>query len=255
MKSLLTLSIAWSTLCLALFDRPVTAQQDGEWGTVQGSVVFKGPIPAAKNVAVNKDEGHCLQKGPIPDESWVINPKNQGIRWTVVWLEPEKGASPLKIHPSLAKPKEDKVFIDQPCCKFEPRVLAMQEGQILVVKNSAPVAHNVNYTSIRNPSNNVLVPAGGEHQIPPLKADRLPMSIKCDIHGWMRGYVRIYNHPYFAITDADGKFEIKNAPAGKYRLVSWQETAGWGQGGREGVEVTIKGGGTIDMKLELKEVK
>lgn len=239
-------------LTISLAERPAVAQ-DNDWGTVKGQVVFVGATPAVKNLNVDKDKEHCLSKGPIPDETWLVNPKNKGVRNVVVWLQPEKGAAPLKVHPSLVSPKEDKIFMDQPCCKFEPRVVALHEKQTLVVKNSAPVVHNVKYASVQNPSDNVIVPAGGAHQLPPLKAGRFPIAIECNIHPWMRAWVRVYSHPYFVITNADGQFEIKNAPAGKYRLVSWHEDAGWGQGGSEGVEITIKGGATTEQKLELKE--
>ena len=57
----------------------------------------------------------------------------------------------------------------------------------------------------------------------PLKAETPPIPFKCDIHPWMKGYVRVFDHPYFAVTDEDGKFEIKNAPAGKWRIVYWHE--------------------------------
>ena len=57
----------------------------------------------------------------------------------------------------------------------------------------------------------------------PLKKENPPIQYKCTIHGWMTGYVRIFDHPYYAVTDEDGKFEIKNAPAGKYRIVYWHE--------------------------------
>jgi hypothetical protein len=69
----------------------------------------------------------------------------------------------------------------------------------------------------------------------------------------MVGWLRIFDHPYFAVTDEDGKFEIKLAPAGNYSLMSWHEAVGYGPGGRQGVPVTIKGGADTDVgKLELK---
>ena len=243
------------TACAAIAALSVSviesSAQDGDWGTVKGVVVYKGDVPKLPPVKVDTDPKHCLSKGPIPNEDWVVNPKNQGIRWVVVWLQPADKTAKMKIHPKLEPIKDKEVFIDQPCCRFEPRVLAMREGQILTVKNSAPVPHNVNYVGIRNPSGNYIIPPGGQYKIENLKADRLALPIKCDIHKWMKGNVRIYNHPYFAVTDENGAFTIKDAPAGTYRLISWQESVGWGQGGADGVEVTIKGGATAEAKLEL----
>ena len=81
---------------------------------------------------------------------------------------------------------------------------------------------------LKNPGNNVILPAKGEQKIENLKADRYPVKIACNIHPWMGAWVRVFSHPYYAVSDADGRFTIQQAPAGKYRLVSWHEAVGWG---------------------------
>lgn len=254
MNRILSACVALMALVLSVADRSAVAQ-NGDWGTVKGVVLLNGPMPTPKKIVVDKDPQHCLTKGPIPDETWVVNPNNKGVRWAFVWLQPAESTEPMKIHPKLQALTVKEVVMDQPCCKFEPHALALREGQVLVVKNSAPVAHNVNYQGFRNAGANVLVPAGGTHKIDNLKADKLPISVACNIHGWMKAYIRVYNHPYYTVTDADGKFEIKDAPAGKYRLVSWHEGSGWGPGGRDGMEITIKGGAATEAKLELTPAK
>ena len=190
----------------------------------------------------------------------------------VVWLAPEPTAEQMKaledrklkvfpsfkaadIHPSLAKPAKPGVEIDQPCCRFIPHVVLARAGQTMLIKNSAPIPHNAKWTSRENGELNPLIPAGGEFKIPdPLVAERFPISISCSIHGWMNAWVRVFDHPYFALTDDDGNFEIKNAPVlkGKLRLFIWQETGGI-QGGTPG-----RFGQTIDVKpgtVDLKEIK
>jgi hypothetical protein len=149
------------------------------------------------------------------------------------------------------------VVLDQPCCAFVPHVIAVREGQEVVTKNSAPVVHNIRWTGhpLTNPGGSVIVPAKGEHVIKNLKAQKLPVQLACDIHPWMKGYCGVYDHPYFAVTDKDGKFEIKDAPAGPCRLVVWQEAIGYrgGAAGRDGEKVTIKAGMATDLgKLGLK---
>jgi len=237
--------------------RSARADNDAsEWGTLKGRIVFAGDaIPQPKQIDVNKDPAACLAKGPLFSEELVINPKNRGVRWVFVWLTPEPGKKPLKIHPRLVQVKEKKVTIDQPCCQFVPHALALREGQDLVAKNSAGIAHNIHWTGnpLKNPGGNVIVPAKQEFVIQGLLADnRAPVLISCDIHGWMKAYARVFDHPYFAVTDADGSFEIKNAPAGKFRMVVWHDT-GWGRGLRDGTPVVIKGNGITDLgevKLE-----
>jgi hypothetical protein len=232
--------------------------QGPEWGTVKGQLVWGGAeLPPQKNANVNKDEQHCLSKGAIPDESWVINKANKGIRWAFVWLAPEPGQPRLPVHGDLQLVKNKEVTIDQPCCRFEPHALALREGQELIVKNSAPVAHNVNWSgvSLKNAGGNVIVPAGKSFSIKGLAADKFPVKIACNIHQWMSGWVRIFDNPYYAVTDADGNFEIKLAPAGKCRIFVWQESVGYrgGAAGRNGSTIDIKPGGVTELgKLDIK---
>jgi hypothetical protein len=222
------------------------------WGDVKGRIVFDGAeAPAAKVINVDKDQNHCLSKGNLHTEDLVVNKKNLGVRWVFVWLAPEKDAPPLQVHPNLQKIDKKTVEIDQPCCQFIPHALALREGQELVAKNSSPIAHNVHWTGgLKNPGANQIVPAGGSLPITDLKADRSPVKFQCDIHGWMVAWVRVFDHPYYALTDADGKFEIKQAPAGNYRLIIWQDN-GWGSGLKYGQPISIEGGKVTD-KGEIK---
>ncbi len=234
---------------------PATAQAPAGWGTVKGQVLWAGgAIPERKPLNVTKDQAHCLAKGPLLSEDWVVNPKNKGIRWTLLWLAPMAKGGNLPIKPDLQTVKDKDVVLDQPHCQFEPHVLGMRQGQVLLVKNSAPVAHNVNWTGgIKNPGGNVIVPAGGSHKITDLKADRFPLKITCNIHPWMNAFAGVFDHPYFAVSDADGKFEIKGAPAGQYRLIAWQESVGWaGEGKRDGQVINIPKDGTAEVKVQVK---
>jgi len=257
----LALTALLAGLGLLLAERPATAQGgDKGWGTVKGRIVWGGgeipPNPVA-NVQGNMDAKHCLQNGDVHTDEWVIDPKTKGIRWTFVWLAPDNGGN-LPIHPLLEKIKEEKVVIDQPSCRFEPHALGMRKGQILVARNSAPVNHNFRWSGhpLKNPGGNVVIPAGKSYEIKDLKLDKLPISVGCDFHKWMNAKVRIFDHPYFAVTKEDGSFEIKQAPAGKYRLMVWHESVGWrgGESGANGQEITIKGGTDNDVgNLDLKK--
>jgi hypothetical protein len=123
--------------------------------------------------------------------------------------------------------------------------VALREGQVLVVKNSSPVGHNFNYVDDKGGANR-LVASGGQWEIT-LAASHIPITAKCNIHTWMTALVGVFDHPYFAITDADGKFEIKNAPAGKFNIVLWHEDAGWVSGGKKGKPIEIKAGGVTEV--------
>jgi hypothetical protein len=243
---------------LALAGRSVSAADEpSTWGAVKGRIVWGGePIPKPQEINVNKDQEHCLAKGPLLGEELVVNDKNRGVRWVFVWLAPEPGGPPLAIHPDLKEIKHKQVEIDQPYCQFIPHALALRQGQELVAKNSSAISHNVNWTGhpLKNPGGNVIIPAKQSHTIEGLNADRFPVKVACNIHGWMNAWVRVFDHPYFALTDADGKFEIQQAPAGNFRVIVWQEKTGWGPGGRDGTAVTIRANGTTDLgelKLDL----
>jgi hypothetical protein len=248
-------------LALVVNNPLARAQGPADWGTIKGQVVWGGDaVPDRKEIAgvnANQDKAHCLSKGPLLSEDWVINKKNKGIRYTFVWLAPAAIGKNLPIHPKLKAVPDKKEEIDQPCCQFKPHATAIREGQELVAKNSAPVAHNVKWAGnpLKNPGNNVILPPGGSVTIKDLKADRFPIMVNCNIHPWMNARVGVFNHPYFAVTDEDGNFEIKDAPAGNFRLMVWHESAGWrgGAAGRNGQQITIKGGEVTDLgKLDLK---
>jgi hypothetical protein len=228
-------------------------EKNGGWGTIKGQIVFEGTtIPKPAAVDVNKDQKHCLSKGAILEEKWVINAKNKGVHWTLVWLapDPESGETTLPVHPDLKNIKDKQVVIDQPCCKFIPHFVALREGQSVLVKNSAPVTHSIKWTVRSGGGGNVTIEPNGKYNIQGLKAQKLPIELGCAFHGWMKGYMAVFTHPYFAVTDENGNFEIKNAPAGKYRLMVWHEAIGYrgGAAGRKGQEITIKAGGVTDLK-------
>jgi hypothetical protein len=233
-----------------------TSADAAEWVTIKGQIVFPKdkPIPKRDPLNVTQDKEHCLSKGDILDESVIVNPKNNGVKNVVVWLRPDDKDPKAKftaeqIHPDDAKRKPAEVAIDQPCCMFIDRVTIVRPGDTLVVKNSAPVAHNFFWSSGNNGEYNVTVPKMEKWTMPEaIKAESPPIQYKCTIHGWMTGYVRVFEHPYYAVTDDEGKFEIKNAPAGKFRIVYWHENGfKGGAAGRFGEEIEIKGP-TLELK-------
>jgi hypothetical protein len=249
--SRLWLTPAALALTLALGQAPARAQS---WGTIKGQVVLDDAIPKPKRIVVTKDQDHCLRNGPLYSEDYVVNPKNKGVRWVMVWLLDAKSPTKaLPIHPSLQKAPAAKVVVDQPCCMFEPHIIALREGQALEVKNSANIPHNVKIDGGDDgPNINPILPGGKSVEVKSVKARDRVIPVSCSIHPWMKAWLWVFAHPYYAVTDADGKFEIKNAPAGEYRLVMWQESTGWVLGGKSpkaggGKVIDIKAGGVTDL--------
>ncbi len=220
-----------STLFLALagFSAPASAQDFGK--ALKGSVLFAGKeAPKREKLNVDKDQNVCLHDGPLLSQEWLVNEKNLGIKNVFVWLEPVKADAKMPIAPALKENKVKQVVIDQPNCQFHPDCLAIREGTVIVVKNPAPIQHNFRWTPTdpaKGAGGNVNMIPKSQFEIKDLKADSLVL-VKCDIHGWMSGYIRVYDHPYFALTDENGKFEIPDPPAGKYILKVWHPASGWG---------------------------
>ncbi len=241
-----------AVVAAVLLSVPAVRAQNG-WGNIKGTIVW-GPkeIPAQQPIAavnLNADKNHCLKDGPVLSEEWIVNKKNKGLRWTFIWMindDTKDKTTPLPVHPNLQAINGAAATVDQPVCAFIPHALAIRQGQVLVAKNSSPVTHNIKWTGAKN-MGNVSLPAGAELPIKGLQAERLPMIIECNIHPWMKGYVGIFSHPYFALTDADGNFEIKDAPAGNYRIVIWNNAYNGGALGRFGQQVTIPAGKTADL--------
>jgi hypothetical protein len=112
-----------------------------------------------------------------------------------------------------------------------------------VVKNTATIQHNIRWIGDgdNNQGGNVTIKPGGMAEIKDLKPQRLPLLLECNIHGWMKGRLAVFNHPYYAITDDDGNFEIKNAPVGNWNIMFYHEEFGY-RVGKMGEPITIKGG-------------
>jgi len=246
---------------VVLFTAGTLASAEG-WGTVKGKVTYKDKQPLPKNPAVNvtADKAFCTKDGKltIHKDEWVVYPKTRGIKNVIVWLSPlDKEKSQTTdwdeklIHPDLkAVPKKHEV--DQPGCQFMPRVIVLREGSDLVFKNSASVSHNVRITELEINSS---IPPGKDLPVGSVKARFRPMMYDCTIHPWMRGWLISFKHPYYAVTNEKGEFEIKNAPAGKFRLQIWQEGFGYVQKKKDdrGVEITIKDKDTTTVNQQLIE--
>ena len=254
------MSMRLALACAAL-SCVVTAPLSAQWVTLQGKVVFPEgkAVPAAKQLNVTADQGHCLGKGPLLDNTLLVNPKDRGVQHVWVYLRPDSDDRAAKfdpakeIAPPLQKAPEKTFDVDQPCCMFTPRVFAIRSGDFVNFKNSSPVTHNTKLdANPPSPSFNKTVTAGQSYKDPlPFVAQNSPITFSCSIHPWMEGKFMVFDHPYFAVTDENGNFEIKDCPAGKYRIVYRHEKGfHMGAAGNKGWQIEIKAGADGKMKLE-----
>jgi len=200
-----------ATLPRALYAYDEIAVKDG--GTIRGTVKIEGhlgklpPLPVTKYKEVCKD---------VPNESLVVGP-GQGLRYAVITLE--------GIVRGKAVEKEALHEIDNLRCRFMPHVSAASVGQFVVLKNSDPMLHTVHAFFINEqPQFNVGLYPGRVSRKPLIAAGAV--KIRCEVHPWMAAYIVVTEHPYQAISDIYGEYEITDIPAGVYQLKVWHESLG-----------------------------
>jgi plastocyanin len=182
--------------------------------SIKGAVVYAGPAPEKKTIPINIDQYVC-GKGRESDEI-VLGP-NRGIRWAVVSLQsPPPGA---RWEPS-AKP----VQMDQQGCVYVPRVVIVPVGGTVEFLNSDPLLHNLHSASTENPTFNRTQPKG--RTIPVVFKKAETVRVDCDLHTWMRAWVVVTEHAFYAVTGPNGEYVLDNVPPGKYTLKIWQEALG-----------------------------
>jgi hypothetical protein len=206
-----------------------TLAAQGEFGTIKGRLVWGGSdVPPARVLIEKgrapKDQEICAREAAIPNRELVVDPKTKGVAHGFAYLVKPKGSNAGAVRELLSrKPKAE---IDQKNCEFLPYVVAIHQDQTLVIKSSDPVNHNVRYAAFTNAAfNQILAPQGKVEM--KLVAERRPIVVACDIHPWMKAYLMVFDHPFFAVTESDGSFEIKDVPAGEQNLVLWQERVGY----------------------------
>jgi plastocyanin len=182
--------------------------------TLKGNVRYSGAPVERKKYTVTIDQYVCGKEKLAGD--LVLSPKN-GILNAVVSLE---GVATGAKGPMTAT----RVIMDQKECVFTPRVVVVPAGGTVEFLNSDRLLHNVKGGGKQNSPFNRAQPHARSISI----AFRSPeiLRVDCDLHSWMRGWVVVAEHPYYAVTNEEGEFAFDNVPPGKYQLVVWHETLG-----------------------------
>jgi plastocyanin len=183
-------------------------------GSVKGTVLLKGVAPEARKLAVTIDQYVCGKEKSAED--LVLSPQG-GIRNAVVWLENPPPAPTAAAPPPVTA-------VDQKECVFTPRVVVVAAGGRIDFLNSDRLLHNLHSTPKANPPFNRAQPKG--RTIPITFPHPEIIRVSCDLHSWMRGWVVVAEHPFYAVTDADGRFALPGLPPGRYTVRVWQERLG-----------------------------
>jgi plastocyanin len=187
------------------------AVSDG--GSISGTVKFKGTAPAPKKLDVSKDKEVC-GKTPKVDQSLVVN--NGNLANAVITITDIKKGKAVAVK---------KVTLDQKGCEYHPHVLAFPAGSTVEILNPDGILHNVHSYSKVNSPFNIAQPKFKktlEQKIEKPEA----FEVKCDVHGWMAGWLVATANPYVAVTDNSGNFKLTDVPAGSYTVEVWHEKLG-----------------------------
>lgn len=175
-----------------------------------GKVKLKGTPPEEKTIQMDATCGK-LHAGPVKTRFYVVG-ADKGLGNVFVYLK--QGA------PKTA-PTGEAPVLDQVGCIYEPYVMGAVTGQKIKIKNSDPFLHNIHATPKPTSGNkefNFAQPVKGQVTEKSFDNPEVLVRVKCDVHNWMFAYVGVVDHPYFAVTDKDGNFTIKNVPPGKYTV-------------------------------------
>lgn len=187
-------------------------------GTVRGEILFDGTAPVRKPLPMG-GVADCSGHGQVMTESVIVN----GDRLQNVLVHVKHGVDLASVPAAPSEP----VVLEQRGCVYVPHVLALRTGQTLRVLNADTFNHNVNAKPQRGDNAGFnRTQAAGAHDEVVFKTGELSVPFVCDIHPWMRAYVHALEHPYFALSAADGAFTISGLAPGKYRVEAVHETFG-----------------------------
>jgi len=192
------------------------------WATLKGRFVYDGEPPQQEKVEITSDKAVCSAHHPLKED--LVVGENGGLANVVVWVRTKDVA----VHPDLREAPAEAATMDNHFCRFDPHIIPVRVGQPLKITNSDSVNHNSLGLPRKNPQFNVNVVPNGSKELTFGSEERLPVEVKCAIHPWMKAYLLIQDHPYMAVSDEDGNFQIENLPTGvELEFQVWQESAGY----------------------------
>src|SRR3989338_405981 len=182
-----------------------------------GQVVFQGtpPSPTPLQVASFPECSMAHPKGILSEDVLVKDDKVENV--FVYVKEGLSGPFPVPQEP---------IVLDQKGCIYKPHVFGIQVGQTLTILNSDPMIHNIHSVIAEETLFNVAMPVQGQKLTQTFSKPQVTVTLKCDIHGWMRAYAGVLPHPFYGVTDEKGNFEIRNIPPGQYTIAAWHERFG-----------------------------
>jgi hypothetical protein len=206
---------------------------------VKGYVKFTGTHPAPAHINMNSDPSCAkLHPGGASTEDVVATP-NGGLQNVIVFISEGLGDRTFD-------PPQQPVVMEQKGCMYAPHVVALRANQELDITNNDTTTHNLHPV----PNNNR---EWNKAQAPGTKVDasfareEIAIPMKCNVHPWMRSYIAVFKHPFFAVTDKSGSFQLSNLPPGNYTVEAWHEKLGTSI-----QKISVGPGATKELEFEFK---
>lgn len=188
-------------------------------GKLSGTVRFQGAKPPARILSMNAEEAcEKLNPQPVTEPTVVLGAKG-ALANTVVYVK-------SGLEGKTFSPPTEAVILDQRGCMFVPRVVALRTGQTLSVHNGDPVSHNIHPRPENNREWNQQQQPGAPDLQRRFARPEMIIPVKCNIHAWMKSYIAVLDHPYFAVTSESGTFTWPALPPGEYTVAAWHEVLG-----------------------------
>ena len=196
---------------------PVTNPVDpATAAAVTGRVTLMGQVPAALPITMASDP-RCTKTGAVTET--VVADAKGGLQNVFVYVKDGLGnlAFPVPTTP---------VVLDQKGCQYRPHVFGVRVGQPVEILNSDATLHNIHAWPVTNQEFNVGQALQGLRHTHTFSTSEVMVPFKCDVHKWMNAFVGVVDHPFFAVTGADGTFTLKGLPPGTYTVEAWHEKLG-----------------------------
>jgi plastocyanin len=195
---------------------PATPAGGGAAGgaSVAGKISFEGTPPAPEKIKTSADP-KCQALHPTGLERQTIDTSGGGLKDVFVYVKSGLPGS----YPAPSEP----VLLDQHGCMYSPHIVTVQAGQPLKIRNSDDTLHNIHPRPAVNQEFNIGQPRQGMESTKTFDKPEIMIPVGCDVHPWMRAYIAVLNHPFYAVTKEDGTYEIKGLPPGEYEIEAWHE--------------------------------
>ena len=199
---------------------------ENEWGNLKGQIIVQGSLPFIDNESIPAELAICINGGlGIKDDNLLVGPSG-GLADVFIMLVPDDEQAIPRVHPDYETAAEPSVTLEFDNCRLHPHALILRSNQKLILKNNDPVGHHCQIETYQNAAN-LLVARQSEYSFRFDKSDRTPGKVTCGIHKWIDALILVKDHPYNVISGSDGKFEILNIPAGKWKFMFWHSKTGY----------------------------